>query len=323
MALSDTVRQITQSVDTVKKPMFRLAFLSDPHLAPLPRPALGELMSKRLLGYLNWLRSRKGIHDRKILDALTKDLLLQNPDHIAVGGDLINLALRDEFALALDWLQMLGSPQKISVVSGNHDAYVRFDYSTGTGLWEAYMSSLGRKTKQLSPCQSGFPYVRRFGKIALVGVNSGIPTAPFVAAGEVGPDQCAALERILAELGKQDFYRIVMIHHPPLIGQSSARRGLRDVIELERILRERGVELVLYGHRHFHSIDTLETASGTASVVGVPSASSCDDRADHLARYNLFEIRKERENWHCEMTGRGLRSRNGEITQLERRMLTG
>ncbi|MHA1163994.1 MAG: metallophosphoesterase family protein [Alphaproteobacteria bacterium] len=303
--------------------MFTLAYLSDPHLAPLPRPALSELMGKRLLGYLNWLRSRKGIHDRQILDALTKDLLLQNTDHIAVGGDLINLSLRDEFAHALEWLQTLGPPRKVSVVPGNHDAYVRFDYSSGIGLWEAYMKSGKEKTKTASPSKNGFPYVRRFGKIALVGLSSGIPTAPFIAAGEVGPDQCAALELILSELGKQDFYRIVMIHHPPLIGQSSARRGLRDVIELERILKKRGAELVLYGHRHFHSLDTLDTASGTASVVGVPSASSCDDRVDHLARYNLFAIWKAQGKWHCEMTGRGLRTRDGGITQLECRMLTG
>ena len=301
--------------------MFTLAYLSDPHLAPLPPPALHELMSKRFLGYLNWLRARKGIHNRNILDALTKDLLQQNADHIAVGGDLINLALRDEYTNALDWLQTLGSPRNVSVVPGNHDAYVPIEYSAGIGLWKAYMTGDGSKTKRPNPARNGFPYVRRFGNIALVGLCSGIPTAPFVAAGEVGTDQRAALEPILAELGKEGFYRIVMIHHPPLIGQSSARRGLRDVIEMEEILKDHGAELVLYGHRHFHAIDTLDTTSGTASVVGVPSASSCDGRAGHLARYNLFAIWNAEGKWHCEMTGRGLRTKNGQITQLERKML--
>ena len=302
--------------------MFTLAYLSDPHLAPLSRPTLPELMSKRLLGYLNWLRSRKGIHSRRVLDALTEDLLLQATDHIAVGGDLINLSLRDEFANALDWLQTLGSPEKVSVVPGNHDAYVHFDYSSGIGLWEAYMTSDREKTKLLSPPENGFPYVRRFGKIALVGLCSGIPTLPFIAAGEVGPDQRAALDRILVELGNQDFYRIVMVHHYPLIAQSSRRRDLRDVAELEGILKNRCVELVLYGHRHIHAIDTLETKSGTAPVVGAPSASSCYAAPDHLARYNLFRIWKTRGRWHCEMTGRGLTARNGGITQLECTMLS-
>jgi 3',5'-cyclic AMP phosphodiesterase CpdA len=321
MQMSGTLMQITPQTDTVN-PMFTLAYLSDPHLAPLPRPTLPELMSKRIFGYLNWLRSRKGIHDRSILDALTKDLLLQPTDHIAVGGDLVNLSLGDEYAHALDWLQSLGSTENVSVVPGNHDAYVRFDYSSGIGLWEAYMRSGKEKTKQLNPSQNGFPYVRRFGKIALIGINSGIPTAPFVAAGEVGPAQRSALDHLLSKLGKQDFYRIVMIHHPPLIGQSSARRGLRDVIELEGILKERGAELVLYGHRHFHSVDTLDTISGTASIIGLPSASSCDERPDHLARYNLFHIWNAGGKWHCKMTGRGLHTKDGEIKQLECRILT-
>ena len=42
--------------------MFVLAHLSDPHLAPLPRPRPLELLSKRGLGYLNWLRKRRLIH---------------------------------------------------------------------------------------------------------------------------------------------------------------------------------------------------------------------------------------------------------------------
>ena len=42
--------------------MFVLAHLSDPHLAPLPFPHPRELLSKRGLGYLNWLRKRRSIH---------------------------------------------------------------------------------------------------------------------------------------------------------------------------------------------------------------------------------------------------------------------
>ena len=39
--------------------MFILAHLSDIHLAPLPRPNPFELLSKRGLGYINWLRKKK------------------------------------------------------------------------------------------------------------------------------------------------------------------------------------------------------------------------------------------------------------------------
>ena len=303
--------------------MFTIAHLTDPHLAPVPRPTLLELMSKRVFGYFNWIVNRKGIHQRPILDALTKDLLEQPVDHIAVGGDLINLALPEEFGTALDWLQTLGSPEQVSVVPGNHDAYVPYNFEAGLGLWQAYMTPDIRTQKKLAPATDLFPYVRLFEKVALIGLRSGIPAPLFMASGELGPEQRAALERILSELGKQGFYRIIMIHHPPLPGQSLPQRGLNDAAELEAIMINHGVELVLYGHQHYQAFEMLETKSGQAAIVGAPSASSAHTEPNHLARYNLFRIQKANDKWNCEMTGRGLESVGGIMRELEKRLITG
>ena len=302
--------------------MFTLAYLTDPHLSPLPHPTLSQLLSKRLFGYINWNANRKAIHCRPVLDALTADLLAQPFDHIAIGGDLINLSLPGEFTNALEWLQTLGAPEQVSVVPGNHDAYVPFDYASGIGLWHDYMTSHAGKAKGLNRAGELFPYVRRFGKIALVGLRSGLPAPLLEATGELGPAQRSALERNLIELGKQEVYRIVMIHHPPLPGQSRPRRGLRDAGELEEILTRNGAELVLYGHRHLQAVDYLETKSGPIPVVGTPSASSCQEEPGRLARYNLFRIWEARGRWHCEMTGRGLRAAGSPIIELEKTLLT-
>src|SRR5438034_11617851 len=105
--------------------MFVLAHLSDPHLAPLPRLRPLELLSKRGLGYINWLRKRRSIHRADMLAALVADLKARAPHHIAVTGDLINLSLSSEFAPARDWLGALGDPRDVTVVPGNHDSYVR------------------------------------------------------------------------------------------------------------------------------------------------------------------------------------------------------
>ena len=75
---------------------FTLAHLSDPHLPPLPAARLRDLASKRALGYLNWTRNRHKYHRREVLDALVADIRAQAPDHIAVTGDLVNLALEAE-----------------------------------------------------------------------------------------------------------------------------------------------------------------------------------------------------------------------------------
>ena len=94
------------------------------------RPALGaaaaayQLAGKRGLGYINWHRGRKYIHRRETLDAVTRDLKTIATDHIAVTGDLANLSLPIEYAAARAWLETLGPPRDVTVIPGNHDAYV-------------------------------------------------------------------------------------------------------------------------------------------------------------------------------------------------------
>ena len=104
---------------------FKLAHLSDPHLPPLPKARLTELAGKRAFGYLNWTRNRRKYYRREVLDALVSDMQAQAPDHIAVTGDLVNLALEAEFAPARQWLTSVGEPHLVTAIPGNHDAYVR------------------------------------------------------------------------------------------------------------------------------------------------------------------------------------------------------
>lgn len=296
--------------------MFTLAFLTDPHIAPLPKPRLCELISKRILGYLNWQLSRKAFHVRDILDRVTEDMLAQQPDHIAVGGDLVNLSLKEEFGRALDWLQTLGSPEQVSVIPGNHDAYVRMNRTTSLGLWDAYMTSNLGLAKELAPTSSGFPWVRRFGNIALIGLSTAVPTPPFFASGRLGEAQLAALSRILKALRSDGFFRIVMVHHPPLIGMTGPRRGLRDAHELQSVIERDGGDLVLFGHRHFHSLTELPTKEGRAIVLGGPSASAAHGAPEELARYYLIGIDRTRGKWHCEIAGRGLKLPDGPIEEI-------
>ena len=93
---------------------FTLAHLSDPHLPPLPAARFRDLASKRALGYLNWTRNRHKYHRREVLDALVADIRAQRPDHIAVTGDLVNLALEAEFAPSRAWLESVGARASMS-----------------------------------------------------------------------------------------------------------------------------------------------------------------------------------------------------------------
>ena len=96
---------------------YTLAHLSDPHLPPLPAPRLRDLAGKRALGDLNWTRNRHKYHRRDVLDALVSDMQERRPDHIAITGDLVNLALEAEFSPARAWLESVGPPDHVTVDS--------------------------------------------------------------------------------------------------------------------------------------------------------------------------------------------------------------
>jgi 3',5'-cyclic AMP phosphodiesterase CpdA len=166
-----------------------------------------------------------------------------------------------------------------------------------------------------------FPFVRRFGDVALVALSSAIPTMPFMAAGRLGPAQRAHLALALDELGRRGLFRVVLIHHPPLPGQAGWRRGLRDARALKKVLKEHGAELVLHGHDHAETVHELETATGPAMIVGVPSASEAVAGRIPAARYNEYRIDKVAGGWRCDMVGRAVADTAAHVWECEHRVL--
>jgi 3',5'-cyclic AMP phosphodiesterase CpdA len=278
---------------------FTLAHLSDPHLPPLPSPRLSDLAGKRALGYLNWTRNRKKYYRRDVLDALVSDMQAQAPDHIAVTGDLVNLALEAEFAPARKWLERVGAPNRVSVVPGNHDAYVRATQHHFAQAWRDYLRGdhvpVGGET---------FPFVRRRGPLALIGVSSAVPTPPLMATGWLGAPQLDALERILAGLSAEQAFRVLLIHHP--LRSDAPTKRLTDSSQLCTLLKRHGVELILHGHDHIHSTMWIDGPNGAIPAIGVPAASAMARGRHPAAAYNLFSIAREGDAWRCEQTIRGM-----------------
>ncbi len=286
----------------------------------MPRAKRRHLLSKRILGYVNWHRGRKYVHRREILDLLTRDLIERHPDHVAVTGDLVNLGLPEEFLRAADWLHHLGPPSHVTAIPGNHDAYVRLHPDTSTRHWHPYMEANADGEGLFATPETGFPFVRRLGEIGIVALSSAIPTMPFVAAGKLGREQLACLASALDRLGREGLFRVVLIHHPPLPGQASWARGLRDAKRLREVIQAHGAELVLHGHDHRQTVYELETAGGPAFIVGVPSASEAVEGRAPAARYNEYNIERCGNGWRVEMVGRAAASTD-QVWECERRAL--
>ncbi len=293
---------------------FTLAHLSDPHLAPLPPADWRDLLSKRITGYIHWQRKRRFVHNSDVLARIVADMKAQTPGHIAVTGDIANIALAQEFLNGREWLESLGSPRDVSFVPGNHDVYVREAALYATRQWGAQMTD--------DDGTSGFPYLRRRDPLALIGISTGVPTAPFLASGWVGTVQNAGLALTLKQLKSEDLFRVVMMHHPP-VSQASQYKRLLDATVTLRVIAEHGAELVIHGHDHLHMLNWLAGPNGTrVPAVGVPSASAAPGTARHAAAYNLYEIGGAPGRWTCNMISRGI-TPDGEVVEQQRTKLIG
>lgn len=283
--------------------MFKLAHISDIHLGPLPDVTYRELLSKRITGYINWRRNRKGQLHEGVLDTIVANMKATQPDHIAVTGDLMNLALDGEIELSRLWLETLGSPDDVSVIPGNHDAYVPGALAKAVRAWAPWM----RGDSDVGAAQSSrFPYMRMRGPLAIIGVSSARATAPFLASGFFSGTQGHRLGQLLEEARQRGLFRVILIHHPPVRGATATHKRLYGIGRFQRVIKAHGAELILHGHTHKPTLFEIESQDGMVPVIGVtPPAQALSDRAPP-AQYNLFEIAGTGQGWDVALTRHGL-----------------
>jgi 3',5'-cyclic AMP phosphodiesterase CpdA len=276
--------------------MFVLAHISDVHLPLNGRPRARELLGKRILGYANWRRGRDDIHRPEVLEKIATHMLSQAPDHIAVTGDLVNVAANREWAGARAFLDSLGDHDQVTVIPGNHDAYVGGSVPAMVEAFDANMR--GDKEHQHAdpamPTARGlerrFPFVRLRGNMAIIACSTAVPTAPFMATGWLGKAQLDRLEILLTSLKAEGRYRVVLIHHPPVPGLATGRRRMSDDTEFAELLSRTGAELVLHGHNHTATAMMTPGPDTPIPVIGVPSTSARADSKRPAAQYNLFRF---------------------------------
>lgn len=297
--------------------MFRLAHLSDVHLGPLPELSIRELASKRVTGYVNWHRNRRRAMFGDTLVNLIQDMKDEAPDHVAVTGDLVNLATKKETLAARLWLEELGAPYDVSVVPGNHDAYVPGALKRSYREWYEYMIG----DNPLNAIGNSFPYLRVRGKVAIFGVSTAEATAPFFATGTFRRGQALALARLLESCRATGHFRVVMIHHPPISGSTSWHKRLIGKQFFSKVIRDVGAELVLHGHTHLDTLHWLRGPEFKVPVVGVPSASQAPGGNKPAARYNLFEISGEPGAWSLIQRERGARTHGDGLGWIREREL--
>ena len=298
---------------------YTIAHLSDLHVTPVRVTNPLALLNKRILGWLSWTLRRQRLYRSEVFRTLITDLHQQLHDAVVVTGDIANISLEDEFPAAVSWLRQLGSPEKVFIIPGNHDAYIPLSYEQSWKHWEAYLQSDsefqtsvawastvppersvkrvegGAKDSLISDCNAErilFPTVRVRGPVVLIGVNTAFPPASWLDAnGSIGPQQLERLEQLLRQFSMTNLCRIVLIHHPP-DAEVGARRRLIDTAAFCEILQRTGAELVLHGHLHRTMLRSIPGPTRPIPVVGVRSSSAVGPQPKKRARYHLYHIKR-------------------------------
>jgi 3',5'-cyclic AMP phosphodiesterase CpdA len=302
---------------------FTFAHLSDPHLSSLEQVQIRDLLNKRVLGYLSWWFHRRAEHRPEILAALLRDLARTPPEHIVVTGDLTHLGLPGEFREVSEWLHRVGPPAQVTVIPGNHDAYVKTAWEHTFAWWAPYMASdAGVLPAGASAVTVSFPSLRIRGPIAFIGLSTACPSAPFAAVGSLGRAQLRRLEQILVQLKQQNLFRVILLHHPPQPRAVKWGKRLTDSAALRSVLARHGAELVLHGHAHYPLWGQLATPHGSAPVIGVPSASALGRKPERRARYHLYRVCRTADGWDLQISVRGyLLSENRFIVERESQLM--
>jgi 3',5'-cyclic AMP phosphodiesterase CpdA len=244
-------------------------------------------------------------------------MLARAPHHIAITGDLVNIGLPGEIAAARDWLEALGPAHNISVVPGNHDAYVPGVLAKALAAWAPYLT--GDEVRAPGPVS--FPYFRRRGPLAIIGMSSARASAPFFATGHVKASTLAPFRDDLVRARRDGLFRVVLIHHPPSPQATPWHKRLVDSEAFRDVIAEAGAELVLHGHTHLDSYVEIAGPEGPVPVVGVPSASNSPGGHKPAGRYNLFGIEGESGAWRCQMIERGYAGPGSAIDIIRERQI--
>jgi 3',5'-cyclic AMP phosphodiesterase CpdA len=269
----------------------RIAHCSDLHLLSLSGARALDFANKRWIGGLNLLANRGRHHHTEVFEKMVADFNRSDLDHVVVTGDVTNLALEEEFRFARRLFESIQlGPDRVTVLPGNHDAYV----ARGAQYFARYFEEYNRPDPGWESSQR-WPVVRVRGPLALISLSTSLTTPWFTAWGRLGKSQLAALRAALLDPRLAGCCRVVAIHHPPAGDRArSVVRGLRDRDEFAAVIAEAGAELVIHGHEHVDMRCDLPGPGGvTVAVRGIQSGTYEADNPARRARYRIYEIEDE------------------------------
>ena len=255
----------------------RIAHLSDVHVLE-PRPAVGEgyTWRTRVVSYARRLDARaRAAKLRRSLAAAHE----RGASHIVITGDLTEIGnprQYDVFAEILHDSRI--TPDRITLVPGNHDAYTSHD------AWSrAMMGSLAAFAAS-SAGEHGKVIDR--GDVVFLPINAARFQSITRAGGEVTREACDAIEGRLRDPGLRRRVVVFVQHHPPFEPRGRVSGwidGLEGAARLMDVAQQHPNVQILHGHLHKGS----HCHVGRCRAFGAPAV--VDDRSE--ARVSLYDLK--------------------------------
>lgn len=243
-----------------------------------------------------------GDHDETMWTKLEASFARYHPKLLLITGDLVETPSEAAVASALVKVQKLCTGAKIHneevyFAPGNHDCRVK-----GL-LWRPRLDiPIAERTfpKWLQPSGTGFFDKEK--RITFFVFDSNFSTDLFNAGGKIGRDALRTFneycDRFGAQLEYQASLKIVLLHHHPLPIPYSQKfesfMVLDDAGEFLRHMFQRGMHLILHGHKHHRasSVIALHDPYGERreiNVIACPSTTKRISEVEHRG-YNLITI---------------------------------
>lgn len=281
----------------------RVGHVSDLHIFRKGRLQPWRYLGNRALGGLNLVLKRGKTHDNDVVVAAFKRLKQLDVDHIVVTGDLSNLAIEEEFQAAREIIEAhAGGPDKVSIIPGNHDYYT-FGAAI-QGRFERFFGDWMTSELPLADPKNPYPYVKLLDEhVALLGVNTCIPTPPGLAVGRVGAAQRERIAALLDHPTLKTRFVIAALHHhldPPrhTNARKELMRRMQDASQVKQALLDGGVNLVIHGHNHQHGFTTLANGRGGQMHICEAGSTSVFHKEDpHFGgKFNVYDLQQKKLN---------------------------
>lgn len=232
----------------------RLAHISDLHFSyPSFNPI--QFFSKRWLGNLNLLLSRKKHLSSHQLFLLPDFFIEQEVTHVLITGDFSSTSLKKEFVEASAFvhdLERVGL--KVFTLPGNHDHYTRSAYKKK--FFYDFFPTQFEKDSEFNLKEHGLTITAIEPRLWLILLDTTLATSLISSQGLFSALLETHLEKAVSSIPKEDC--ILLANHYPLYQSDGFKNGLMRAEALRSLIAKfSNIKLYLHGHTHRHCIADL------------------------------------------------------------------